>query len=223
MNLFEILKNTNSLQEKDLGELRELLCEYPYFQIAYMILAATGDKLSFSNKSIQKHSVYMTDLGFLKNAIGIDKPLPSNSMPTELSAPLPQKANADAASPHEKKSPTKHFINEYIDDLYRRPPLNKIAEENSFHRYAMDSFANKVSNSQLNLGDEANTKIFDEDLPLIDKTAFDDNLATENLAKILLDQNKIETALGVYERIMINSPDRRAALQPIVDALKEKI
>lgn len=228
MNLLSLLKNIYSPQENELSELKalqELSCEYPYFQIAYMILTIKGENLGIASKAIQKHSIYITDLDYFKSFLNGDRPSICDPNNDQSLNEAQQRTNLESTRRFSTSKPTqtKHFINEYIDSISQKPPVIRPDRKSNLQAYAIDNFMSMATHPALPAAEEFSTILFDEDLQVGDKMIFGDHIATENLAKILLDQNKLQGALMVYERIMINCPERRADLQPIIDALKGKI
>jgi hypothetical protein len=227
VNLVSIIKNIGASSQfgnKELNEVREAVCQYPYFQMGYAIIA----KQDKSNDSIQKAAIYATDRSYLKALLNCTPPFDQclldkkdfRSVPSHKTGENNDCLNYRIAS---KDVASNHFINGYIDDIFKRTPKN-IIKTKSRLQYAIISkfikanvkFQPKSIEEELNVGDlQSHEELEDSGIGL------NSNLATERLAEILLSQGKAEAALDVYEKVIIGSPHKNEDLNHKIKTLKQ--
>ncbi|MCP3660045.1 MAG: hypothetical protein GY830_06935 [Bacteroidetes bacterium] len=58
---------------------------------------------------------------------------------------------------------------------------------------------------------------------ITDDSVFNDNMITESLAKIMVQQDKIELAIKIYNRLILKFPQKKAYFVRILNKLKTKL
>lgn len=226
VDLLSIIKNIGTYNKfgiKELNATREAICQYPYFQIGYTIIA----KQDQSSESIEKAAIYATNCSYLKALLDCKTPFEQCLLDEKNMefTPKPQKEEAhDCYDEIVSQDAPLYFVNGYIEDIFKRPP-NKIIKQKNRLQYATISRFIK-SNIKFQPKPVAKENLYLGDLQAYEHLKKDhinltNDLATERLALILLDQGKVEAALDVYEKIIINYPHRKQDVNLKMEILKQ--
>lgn len=211
--LLILLQNPHHIVPKDVQMLQNLLQPYPYFQIAYTLLAkaAYDQNPSRVDPSVQLAAVYATDRPHLKTLLERNPPLTAvrepkrTSTTTHQATKSPQlQANASAANPMKAIQQSKQHV---ITKQGNSAQLDKIQVSLQRHsNYKFPSLQDPPVAGQVDLTHKS--------------TTFHDDLATETLAQILWQQGKPQRALAIYEKLLLKFPKKKDYFAPIIEKLK---
>lgn len=227
IDLVYLIENINSSRReknKDLNLVMECIYKYPYFQIGHIILAKISHPISLN--AIQKAAIYATDRSYLKALLNNTFPFNCCKVDDQfIKSTVVEGSAIDILLENREDSEYEdvamvHFINGYIDDIYKKAPKEIIKQKSRLQYATIAKFlkANiKFQASEIDSKDSSSI----EDLT-IDSLTFSDEVATEKLAEILLAQGKIESALDIYEKIVSKYPHRKDDVGPIIKNLNSK-
>ena len=215
--LLNLLHHPHKTTPEDVYNLQNLLQQYPYFQVGYALLAkaAYEQDRATAAQVIQKAAIYATNRPHLK-ALLEDAP------PFSAPATVPNKA---VAHPHLEEEGAQadddHFINGYINNI-RQKAKRPITKKTSLAQLQIiQDFIQKdvhfKPQPQQEMPDEA------LQLDLTQKSAaFHDNMATENLAQVLVQQGKLQRALEIYDQLILKFPEKRTYFASLIQELKNQ-
>ena len=218
--LLRLLHHPHPITPEDVSDLQDLLQHCPYFQVGYALLAkaAYDHDQATAGQAIQRAAVYATDRQHLKALL-------ENTPPFAASASAA--TEADAAPAHSEEEEVAQageydFINGYINTIRqkaKRPVTNKksLAQLNLIQAFVQKDAhfkpqplqAMPTEDLQLNLTQKS--------------TAFHDELATENLAQVLIQQGKLPRALEIYAQLLLKFPEKRTYFGPLIEELKSQL
>lgn len=228
MDLIGIIKNigaSNKLGNQELNTTREAVCQYPYFQMGYSIIA----KIDPFDDSVQRAALYATDRSYLKALLNCLPPFDQCLLEDKGLRCVLKTRNEDPHECVDDEIPARdvvplYFINGYIDDIFKRTPQKIIKTKNRLQYAIISKFIKANIKFQSQPSENPNSSA--EDLTSYDDLAeghidIKDDLATERLAHILLNQGKVNAALNVYEKIIMNYPHKKEALNIKLATLKQ--
>lgn len=115
---------------------------------------------------------------------------------------------------------------DYINTHFRydSPPKESFSEEPT-QQERIDGFLDKLDGLIANMRDMVETGEAGE-TPFSDlaagKAALDEKIASERLAELLAEKGEIESAIAMYERLMVRNPEKNGYFAKIIDGLREK-
>jgi len=201
----------------EVDALKKLLGQYPYFQLAYSLIAKAGYDADHTKAGpvIQLAAIYATNRNYLKRLLE-NKLSFTNPEPTNVPTPTPKKPKEAR-----EKAEVQDVINGYINNIRKRAKKAITKQKSLAQRNIIEAFTHK--NLQFNP-----TTL--EDIPTEDlqanlakqSTTFHDELITENLAQIMLKQGKVLEALEIYSKLMLKFPEKKAYFASLITELKNK-
>ena len=214
--LIKIIQNPSSIAAADIVGIKEILQKYPYFQLAYALVAKEvfhAEGTTYKDYTIQLAAIYATNRSHLKALLQGDLPLIS---------PNNEENIVVESSSRQVNTGKYDFINGYLANISQRAQKEKI---------------NPKSINQFKVIQEAlNRKLYLDPTPEKELAAhaiqtdlaagnniFHDGLATETLAKIMVQQGKIKRAIEIYEQLLLKIPEKKSYFVSILSELKNKM
>ena len=215
--LLRLLHHPHKTTPEDVSKLQNLLQQYHYFQVGYALLAKTAydQDRATAGQVIQRAAIYATDRHHLK-ALLEDAP------PFSAPATAPNKAAAHAYSEEEvAQADNDHFINGYINTIRQKAKRPITKKKSLAQRHIIQDFMQKDVHFKPQPRQEMPDEAFQLDLTQKSAT-FHDNLATENLAQVLVQQGKLQRALEIYDKLILKFPEKRRYFASLIEELKSQ-
>jgi len=236
-----IIRNPQQIYTEEVKELRSLLYEYPYFQLACMLIAKSQYEQdpSQAQQAIQLAAVYATDRQqlklFLENKLNFKKNTPVVLPPQEISE---QKKEISVTQKEDKYEINKTPTNQFANETTRKTPVKQVEFINSYISSLSTKDEKKVTNrkslKQLNIIEnfikqgikfkpmtihEMTLEEAHVDLTK-QSTMLNDNLLTESLAQIMLKQGRFDKAIDIYNRLQVKYPEKISYFAKVINELK---
>ncbi len=209
----KILQHPHDIIPEDVTDLQKLLQSYPYFQIAYSLLAKAAYHLdrTTAEPAIQRAAVYATNRNHLK-ALLDNKPPFSASESRNTHACAEEKGEQTTA---------KNLVSGCIKAIKQKNRNLSTNEKCTAQHHIIQGFIKK----EVRFRPPASREIPDEAsyLDLTQKsTTFHSQLATETLAQVLLQQGNLSRALEVYEQLLLKFPKKRTYFTALIKKLQKQ-
>jgi len=221
--LLNLIRAPHSITTKEVGALRQLLYQYPYFQLAYTLVAkASHDQApSKAQPAIQLAAVYATDRNQLKLLLENKLPLAAAKK-----APPQVAATANTVPPHQvqlgEEAEAPDFINSYINTI-RNKAAQKVSNRTSIEQLdIIENFIRQGKRLSRATIQEVAPEATQVDLTQASTTLHDD-LITESLAQIMLKQGKCQRALDIYSKLQLKFPEKKSYFSALSAAIKKEI
>jgi tetratricopeptide (TPR) repeat protein len=223
--VLSIIKHPKKIDTTEAQELRKLLHQYPYFQLACTLIAKSlyDQDATKAQQAIQLAAVYATDRNYLKLLLedkltytSFEEATASNEVAQEVSATYTPTQPTQAAPPQID------FINSYISNISIKEE-KRITKEKSLEQLnIIENFIKKGSKFKpLTIKDlsleEAHIDLTKESITL------HDSLLTESLAQVMLKQGKFERAIEIYKRLQLKFPEKGSYFSTLTEELKKDI
>jgi tetratricopeptide (TPR) repeat protein len=214
--LLNMIRNPQAISAEEVTALRKLLYQYPYFQLAFTLIAkaAYDQDPTSAHEAIQLAAVYATDRNHLK--LLLENKLPF-SIPKKESFPEPV---ADTPAIPLSKGRIKEgneepeFINSYISTIRNRAE-QKITKPKSLEQLdIIETFMQQGGQFKPVTIKEMPLEESQVDLTQTSTTLHDD-LITESLAQAMLKQGKFQRALGIYSKLKLRFPEKSLTFPPL--------
>ncbi|MEL6607239.1 MAG: hypothetical protein AAFP88_03250 [Bacteroidota bacterium] len=180
-----------------------------------MIAKAVYDKDQPSvSQEVQTAAIYATDRAYLKALL---EDAPPFSMPAQEPESIPT-ASAEPAPP----AAAYDFINGYINTISQRSERKITKKESLDQLNIIQAFIQKDARFKPQSTQKMPMELSQADLTQ-ESTTFHDDLATESLAQVLLQQGKVERALAVYHQLMLKFPEKRTYFAALLKELKNAV
>lgn len=201
--LLEYLQSPQQLTADQVAELQALVMRYPYFQAAHALVAkAAYDKdTSTAGHAIQRAAMYATDRNHLRALLEDTPPFsvpPSPAMPRTSA----QSTTAVTQAPKEE-----HFINGYVDKLHQQQARQITKEKVLAQLDLIQAFVDSDISFKPQFTQAPPSAESQVDLTK-DTVQLHDDLLTENLAKILFRQGKVQQAIEIYDKLRLKYPEK---------------
>ncbi len=213
----KLLQDPRQISSDDLQGLQDLVQRYPYFQLAYALLAKTTRDRGAPNvdKAVQTAAVYATDRGHLKAFLEGTLPL-ATPAPGAMSPPL---ALEEQNSP---QGETHDFVNDYINTIQKKAQrkitkTESLAQLDSIQTFLQNGVCFKTTSLSISSDAELQADLTQK------STTFHDDLATETLAQILWQQGKLQRALAIYEKLVLRFPEKKTYFAALIEKLKREM
>lgn len=222
--LLAIIRDPRKITAEEVKALRQLLYQYPYFQLVCTLLAkaAYDQDATKAQGAIQLAAVYAPDRSYLKLLLE-DK----ITFATPQQEMLPAPAAASFAPPSPQVQPRQEteqpeFINSYISTICNRA-AQKITKTKSLEQ--LDTIKNFIQ--QGNRFKPVAMQEMDLEASQVDlakaSTTLHDDLLTESLAQVMLKQGKLQCALAIYHKLQLKFPEKKAYFSALAEELKRAI
>ena len=210
--LLKLLQEPHTIIPEDVQALQNLLHKYPYFQVAYALLAKAAcdrDRPS-ATQAVQIASVYATDRSHLKKLL--DKTRPSLASTVGATTPV---ASDGKSLP---KVEMHDFVNDYIKALQKRAQRKTTKSQDWTQLDSIQDLLKRGIAFKTQPSQSISHEDFKVDLTQ-KSTAFHDDLATETLAKILWQQGKLQRALAIYKKLMLKFPEKKTYFASLIEEI----
>ncbi|MDR6562595.1 MULTISPECIES: hypothetical protein [Arcicella] len=226
-----LVANPSEVSALEINGLEETIKNYPYCQLAYTLLAKAYDDNDVEKQAkLRKAAAYTISRNALRRIMNGTFVNHSN-VPTITkfdSDYIRKLENIIEAKEDEEKRKQQEYQQEVLSDkeflsystVAEDILLNEIAQKQQLQNSIIDSFLLKdpglirSSKSQL----EAMGK--QEDLSS-NSVKLDKGIITESYAKILTMQGRKEKAIGVYEKLILKFPEKKAYFASKIQELSE--
>ena len=204
--LLDIIQHPRPIQAREIEGLHTLLRSYPYFQIAYTLLAkhAYEENATKAQRAVELAAVYAPDRGYLKSLLEGKVRLPKPCIESsEDCHAYTQSVDSRGTSP----APF-DFINSHISQIHNRAK-QKITKTKGVEQLEIIKKFIKQRNgrAQHTLMRESKQQAAQVDLTQATSKLYDE-LVTESLAEILVKQGKLQSAIDMYTKLALKFPEK---------------
>ncbi|MEM7055815.1 MAG: hypothetical protein AAF392_02970 [Bacteroidota bacterium] len=216
--LLNIIQAPQKISTEEVTALKKLLGQYPYFQLAFTLIAkATYDQNpNNAQQAIQLAAVYATDRSHLKLLLENKPPFSIPKPVADTSALPPSKESI------KKGDEELEFINSYISTIRNRAERN-IAKPKSLEQLAIiKTFMQQGGHLKSVATKETNVEEAQVDLTQASNT-INYNLVTESLAQVMIKQGKFQRALDIYSKLQLKFPEKKSYFALLSEKLKKEI
>jgi len=222
--VLSIIKQPKKIDTAEVQELRKLLHQYPYFQLACTLIAKAlydqdPDK---AQQAIQLAAVYATDRNHLKLLLEDKLAYASSEEATSNDIALQQIPTNYIQQKPSQAPPQIDFINSYISNISSKEQKIITKKKSLEQLNIIENFIKKGSKfkpltiKELSL-EEAHIDLTKESITL------HDSLLTESLAQVMLKQGKFERAIEIYKRLQLKFPEKGSYFSTLTEELKKDI
>lgn len=215
----KLLRDPHNITPEDVAALRDLLRVYPYFQTVYALLAKaayTKDQLH-AGQAVQRAAVYVTDRNYLKALLENKPPFVAPvSDATSVTSGLNLK--------EEKIKPAERghdYVNSYINTIQQKAQRKVTNHKSLAQLGSIQAFLQKNVDFRAKSFQSIPSAALQVDLAQ-KSTVLHDDLATENLARVLQQQGKLKQALAIYERLVLKFPEKRTYFTLLIEQIKRQ-
>lgn len=217
--LLQLLQTPRKINTQSVYDLHGLLERHPYFQMGYALLAKAAKEKdpATAAQAIQLAAIYATDRGHLKALL--EDTLPA-AVPGAQGAAERQDSEATKKTHISRRA---SFINDYIAKLQQkneRPITSQksLEQQHIIQQFMQKEVTFKPRPLQAAAPDTDTATDFTKE-----STVFHEELATEGLAKIFVQQGKIQRALAIYNQLALKFPDKKAYFVDLIQALNSQL
>jgi tetratricopeptide (TPR) repeat protein len=218
-HLSKILRDPHNIMPEDVAALHDLLRMYPYFQAAHALLAkaAYAQDQPRASQAVQRAAVYATDRNYLKALL-------ENTPPFAVPAP---DAMSVAPVPHFKEAKVgpearEHgYVNSYINAIQQKAQRKATNHKSLAQLDSIQAFLQKNVDFRAKSLQRIPSEVLQVDLAQ-KSTVLHDDLATENLARVLQQQGKMKQALAIYEKLVLKFPEKRTYFTSLIKKIKHQ-
>lgn len=223
--LVSLVQRPCNIDKVALQELRKVLTQYPYFQLAYTLIAKGmyDQDPQQAEHAIQIAAVYAPDRNHLKllleDKLGFAK-LAEEKEVQQAATELPSVSR----SMHQPLQGTSSvdFINSYITNIYAKQAKQVTNKKSLSQLNIIDNFIKQGSKFKTGTIQEMSLEDTPTDLTR-DAADFHDGLLTENLARVMIQQGNFERAIDIYKRLQRKFPEKGTYFSTLSEALKKDI
>ena len=214
----KLLRDPHNITPEDVAALRDLLRVYPYFQAAHALLAKAAyaqDQLR-AGQAVQRAAVYVTDRNYLKALLENTPPfaVPAPDAMPVASALKEEKISSEAAR-------ERGYVNSYINAIQQKAQRKVTNHKSLAQLDSIQAFLQKDVDFRAKSLQSTPSEVLQVDLAQ-KSTVFHDDLATENLARVLRQQGKLKQALAIYEKLVLKFPEKRTYFTSLVEQIKRQ-
>jgi tetratricopeptide (TPR) repeat protein len=214
----KLLRDPHNITPEDVAALRDLLRVYPYFQAAHALLAKAAyaqDQLR-AGQEVQRAAVYITDRNYLKALLENTPPfaVPAPDAMPVASALKEEKISSEAAR-------ERGYVNSYINAIQQKAQRKVTNHKSLAQLDSIQAFLQKDVDFRAKSLQSTPSEVLQVDLAQ-KSTVFHDDLATENLARVLRQQGKLKQALAIYEKLVLKFPEKRTYFTSLVEQIKRQ-
>jgi hypothetical protein len=223
--LVNLVHQPCNINKAALQELKQVVHQYPYFQLAYTLIAkgVYDQDPPKAQHEIQIAAVYAPDRNHLKllleDKLGYAKLAEVQQVQQATNGLL------GASKPVNQpvtETPQAEFINSYITNIYAKQAKQVTNKRSLTQLNIIDSFIKQGGKLRaVNIKDMSM-----EDAPADltkDATDFHDGLLTESLARVMVQQGNVGRAIDIYKRLQRKFPEKRAYFLALSEKLKKDI
>lgn len=216
--LLNIIQTPQKISTEEVTALKKLLCQYPYFQLAFTLIAKAAYDQNPTNaqQAIQLAAVYATDRNHLKLLLENKLPFSIPKPVADTSAPPPSKESI------KKGDEEPEFINSYISNIRNRAE-RKIAKPKSLEQLAIiKTFMQQGGHFKSVATKETYLEEAQVDLTQASSTIHY-SLVTESLAQVMIKQGKFQRAFDIYSKLQLKFPEKKFYFSALSEELKKTI
>ena len=202
--ILNLIENPNAIKDKDNNYLIEIVNQHPYFSICHMLIAKgllNTDSINY-NQKLKTAGAYSIDRMKLFNLITSKKNQePSNNVNQE---------DLTLGSPIKFKENEKHSFSEWLSIT----KISKIKRESNSNKIDMfiasDPKINVKKNKFFSAPENAKESLIEKN-----------NIVTETLAKVYLEQHHFEKAIESYEKLILKYPKKSVFFAGKIDLINK--
>ena len=221
--LLSIIKQPQNITLSDVQELKKILHQYPYFQLAYTLLAkvAYDEYPEKCQEEIQLSAIYATDRNHLKLLLENKLSYAENILKINVKKIVYPATNNKKNNTDIEISST-DFINSYISTIGSKEKkeiskIKSLEQLNIIENFIKEGGKfNPLTNKEISL-EESSIDFTKE------STILHDNLLTESLAQVMLKQGKFERAIEIYKKLKIKYPEKEAYFSTLSEEIKKEL
>lgn len=223
--LVNLVQQPRNIDKAALQELRKVLHQYPYFQLAYTLIAKGiyDQDPQKAQHAIQIAAVYAPDrnhlkllledkLGYAKLAEAKEVQRVANEL-SSVSSPVNQPV---------QEIPQVEFINSYITNIYGKQAKQVTNKKSLAQLNIIDNFIKQGGKFRAVTIKDMSLEDMPTDLTK-DNVDLHDDLLTENLARVMIKQGNFERAIDIYKRLQRKFPEKGAYFSTLSEELKKDI
>jgi tetratricopeptide (TPR) repeat protein len=209
----KLIQQPNTITRQDLTALENLVAQYPYFQLAFALIAKAVHTTNpgQAQKAIQQAAIYATNRQQLKLLLENRLNVGPNSKPDTLQL---EKVTTKFSEPD--------VTNSYLHTIYHKQ-AQAITKHKSLEQLNLiENFIQKIENfspiyaqnpglatSQLDLSQES--------------TTLHDDLITESLAQVMVKQGKFQRAIEIYNKLKLKFPEKKSYFSVLSEQLEKEM
>lgn len=223
--LINLVRQPRNIDKAALQELRKVLQQYPYFQLAYTLIAKAmyDQDPQKAAHTIQIAAVYAPDRNHLKllleDKLGYAK-LAEAPAKHQVANELLDTGNP-IKEPVQEMSPLE-FVNSYISNIHAKQAKQVTNKKSLVQLNIIDNFIKQGGRFRSVTIKAMNVEEMPTDLTK-ENVGFHDDLLTENLARVMIQQGNFERAIDIYKRLQHKFPDKKAYFSTLSEELKKDI
>jgi tetratricopeptide (TPR) repeat protein len=213
----KLLRDPHNITPEDAAALRDLLRVYPYFQAAHALLAKVAyaqDQLR-AGQAVQRAAVYVTDRNYLKALL---EDTPPFAVPAPDAMPIASVPKEEKISPEARGQ---DYVNSYINTIQQKEQRKVTNHKSLAQLDSIQAFLQKDVDFRAKALQRTPSEVLQVDLAQ-KSTILHDDLATENLARVLQQQGKLQQALAVYEKLVLKFPEKRTYFTSLIEQIKRQ-
>lgn len=213
--LLELLNHPHKVMPEDVASLQDLAQRYPYFQAVYALLAKAAydqDQVA-AKQSIELAALHAADRNQLKALL---EDMPPFAVPSP--APPEPKTLTEKES---KQAGSYDFINGYVNTIRQKSKRPITKQQSLAQLHIIQDFIQKDVQFRPRPMPAIPSKEPQDDLTQ-QSTALNDNLVTESLAQVLVQQGKLERAIDIYTQLLLKFPEKKAYFDVLIKELKNQ-
>ena len=213
----KLLRDPHNITPEDAAALRDLLRVYPYFQAAHALLAKVAyaqDQLR-ADQAVRRAAVYVTDRNYLKALL---EDTPPFAVPAPDAMPIASVPRKEKISPEARGH---EYVNSYINTIQQKEQRRVTNHKSLAQLDSIRAFLQKDVDFRAKALQRTPSEVVQVDLAQ-KSTILRDDLATENLARVLQQQGKLQQALAVYEKLVLKFPEKRTYFTSLIEQIKRQ-
>jgi tetratricopeptide (TPR) repeat protein len=223
--LVNLVQRPRNIDKAAIQELRKVLYQYPYFQVAYTLIAKGiyDQDPQKAQQAIQIAAVYAPDRNHLKllleDKLGYAK-LAEVNEGQQVADELPGTSNPMNQPVQETQQ--MEFINSYITNIYAKQTKEVTNKKSLAQLNIIDNFIKQGGKFRAVTIKGMSLEDMPTDLTK-DNADFHDDLLTENLARVMIKQGNFERAIDIYKRLQRKFPEKGAYFSTLSEEIKKDI
>jgi hypothetical protein len=232
--LYKWIANPSALTKTSLPELRQLIDEYPYFQVARMLYLknlSVVEDIRFQ-KELKRMSVYLPDRKRLYRLIESGQFEDREDLKVQKFEDLTieEKTEAPAAAAEEGSGPIISDYVSWLESNVKDIVPHESEDKRLKHQDLIDSFMEGDGKLQISRGGSGNKKTENDREnekntlnETYEKNTLDDSYFTETLARVYFNQKRYDKALEIIRVLSLKYPKKNAYFADQIRYIEEII
>ena len=202
--ILNLIENPNAIKDKDNNYLIEIVNQHPYFSICHMLIAKgllNTDSINY-NQKLKTAGAYSIDRVKLFNLI-------TSQNIKEKSNYNSTKEDLKLGSPIKFKENEKHSFSEWLS-ITKISKIKRDSSNNIDMFISSDHKINVKKNQFFSAPESAKESLIEKN-----------NIVTETLAKVYLEQHHFEKAIESYQKLILKYPKKSVFFAERIDLINK--